>query len=300
MNESIFRTPEDRFTSLRDWPFEPHYLEIDGLRVHYADEGPRDADPFLLVHGEPSWSYLYRRWIPRLVEAGFRVVAPDHVGFGRSDKVIDDQWYVIDRHVEVQQKLIELLDLQRVHLFSQDWGGPISLRNVCDMPERYARLFVANTWLHHDGYEYANRLRWWRSAAGDPERLGGDMPTGTVVVESLKRAGHDKEALRVAYDAPFMGYASKAGARRFPWCLPFAEPEAGGADWQQRCHHLLPTLGLPVHFVWGDSDDVFPFDRAERWSSEVPGATLDRIEGAGHYLQEDATEDCLSAVLARA
>jgi haloalkane dehalogenase len=294
------RTPDERFETLPDWPFEPHYLDVDGLRVHYIDEGSRTAKPFLLVHGEPSWSYLYRHWVQPLVDAGFRVVAADHVGFGRSDKVTEDDWYVIDRHVEIQRALIEALDLRSIHLFCQDWGGPISLRNACAMPTRYSRLFISHTWLHHDGYTYSDRIRWWREASQDPAVLGGDMPTAVVVVESLRRDGHDKDALRVAYDAPYVGYESKAGARRFPWCLPFAEPEAGGADWQRRCYEELPTLQIPTHFVWGDADDVFPFDDAERWAEVVPGATLDRVPGSGHFIQEDATEDCLAIVLAHA
>ena len=297
MGLPVVRTPDEHFDSLPGWAFEPRYVEIGGLRVHYLDEGPSDAPPFLLVHGEPSWSYLYRGWVAPLVDAGFRVIAPDHVGFGRSDKVADDDWYVIDRHVEIQRALIEALGLDRVHLFCQDWGGPISLRNACDMPGRYARLFIAHTWLHHEGYEYTKQLRWWRDVSQDPEKLGGDMPTGAIVAESLRRPGHDKDVLRAAYDAPFTGYESKAGARRFPWCLPFAEPEAGGAQWQQRCYDQLTTLGIPVHFVWGDADGVFPFDDAERWANVVPGATLDHIPGAGHYIQEDATEECVAAVL---
>ena len=295
----VVRTPDEHFEALPDWPFEPRYLEIEGLRTHYVDEGDAEVGTFLLTHGEPSWSYLYRRWIPRLVDAGFRVVAPDHVGFGRSDKVTDDNWYVIDRHVEVQRALIEELDLERVHLFCQDWGGPISLRNVCEMPARYARLFIAHTWLHHEGYEYTDTLRWWHEASQDPDQLGGDMPTGVVVVESLRRPGHDKRALRTAYDAPFTGYESKAGARRFPWCLPFAQPDAAGASWHQRCYEQLPTLGIPVHFVWGDADAVFPLADAEQWAAVVPGSTLDHIPGAGHFIQEDATEECLDAVLRR-
>ena len=133
----------------------------------------------------------------------------------------------------------------------------------------------------------------------DPGALGGDMPTGAVVTGSLQRDGHDKDTLREAYDAPYTGYESKAGARRFPWCLPFAEPEAGGAAWQQRCHNQLPTLQLPTHFVWGDADPVFPFDDAERWAAMIPGSTIDRIAGSGHFIQEDATQDCVAAVLAR-
>ena len=223
----MLRTPYDAFASLPDWPFEPNYAEIDGLRMHYVDESASDDAPvFLLTHGEPSWSYLYRHWIPALVDAGFRCVAPDHIGFGRTDKVTDDEWYVIDRHVEVQRALIELLDLRDIHLFCQDWGGPISLRNACDMPDRYARLFIGNTWLHHEGYEYSDAVRTWREMALDPERFAADMPTGGTVDMTMRRQ-HDHAALVAAYDAPFPTNESKAGARRFP-CV-FRSPSPNSA-----------------------------------------------------------------------
>lgn len=296
---SFVRTPDERFTALPDWPFEPRYLDVDGLRVHYVDEGPSDGEVFLLTHGEPTWSYLYRHWIPRLVEAGYRCIAHDHIGFGRSDKVVDDDWYVIERHVEVQRALIEALDLQGINLFCQDWAGPISLRNACDLPERFRRLFLGNTWLHHEGFEYTEAIRQWRAVSQDPALLGGDMPTGKVVARAQRRDGHDVDAVSAAYDAPYTGVESKAGARRFPWCLPFANPVEGGADWQQRCFEQLQGWDGDVHLVWGDADHVFTWEWAQAWASKIPGATLDRIEGAGHFLQEDAADDCVDAVLRR-
>jgi haloalkane dehalogenase len=307
VSEAPFVRQDDAvFDALGDWPFAPSYVEVGpgGLRMHVVDEGPRDAPVFLLVHGEPSWGYLYRRWVPRLVDAGFRVVVPDHIGFGRSDKVTDDGWYSIERHADLQRRLIEELDLRRIHLFCQDWGGPISLRNACEdgVADRFERLFVGNTWLHHEGYEYTDAIRNWRDMATDPTRLGGDMPTGTIVQISLRREGHDAEAVRAAYDAPYagLGEAAKAGARRFPYCLPFAEPALGGAAWQQRCFDRLAAGdGPPVHLVWGDADAIFTWEWAERWAATIPGATLDRIAGAGHFLQEDAADDCVTAVLSR-
>jgi haloalkane dehalogenase len=252
----------------------------------------------LLVHGEPTWSYLYRHWVAPLVELGYRVIAPDHVGFGRSDKPVDDDFYVIERHCERIRHLIDTLDLRRISIVVQDWGGPTGLRQVCDQPDRFERVFILNTWLHHMGYEYSDGIRFWRQMALDPERLGGDMPTGRIVAGSLRRPGHDLDALIAAYDAPFAGIESKAGARRFPWCIPFGEPEAGNAVDQERCYHALPTLGLPIHVAFGDADGVFTWEWAQQWQALLPGATLDRIEGAGHFPQEDATDDCL-AVLRR-
>ena len=295
---TAFRTPDARFEALTDFSFTPHYLEWNGLRVHHLDEGPRDAPVVLLMHGEPTWSYLYRHWVAPLVALGYRVVAPDHVGFGRSDKPVDDDFYVIERHCERIRHLIDTLDLRRISIVVQDWGGPTGLRQVCDQPERFERVFILNTWLHHEGYEYSDGIRFWRQMALDPDRLGGDMPTGRIVASSLRRPGHDLEAVAAAYDAPYDGIESKAGARRFPWCIPFGEPEAGNAVDQERCFHALPTLGLPIHVAFGDADGVFTWDWAQRWHAVLPGATLDRIEGAGHFPQEDALDDCL-AILRR-
>lgn len=294
------RTPDARFANLPGYTFAPHYLDWRGLRVHYLDEGPRGAPVMLLLHGEPTWSYLYRQIIPRFVAAGHRCIAPDLIGFGKSDKVTDDAWYVIERHCETLRFLIEALELRRITLVCQDWGGPTGLRQAADMPERFARLVIANTWLHHAGFEYSPGIRGWRAAAIDPNKLGGDMPTGRIVAGSLRRPGHDVAAVARAYDAPFTEPASKAGARRFPFCIPFGEPEAGNANDQQRCFDALIRYPQPVHFVFGDADAVFTWSWAERWHSLVPGSTLERIAGAGHFVQEDAPADLADVILRRA
>ena len=168
------------------------------------------------------------------------------------------------------------------------------------MPERFERLVIANTWLHHEGIEYSPGVRAWREAALDPARLGGDMPTGRIVAGSLRRPGHDRAALTRAYDAPFAGRVSKAGARRFPFCIPFGEPEAGNARDQQRCFDALRNYARPVHFAFGDADEVFPWSWAERWHAQVEGSTLDRIAGAGHFVQEDASTDLARVIVQRA
>ena len=297
---AFVRTPDANFRDLPGYPFAPHWLDWRGLRIHYLDEGPRAAPVMLLLHGEPSWSYLYRNVIPQLVAAGYRCVAPDLVGFGKSDKVTDDAWYVIERHCEMMRFVVEALDLQRITLVCQDWGGPIGLRQAVDLPGRFARLVIANTWLHHEGFEYSPGIRGWRAAALDPSKLGGDMPTGRIVAGSLRRPGHDLAALARAYDAPFTGAVSKAGARRFPVCIPFGEPEAGNAKDQQRCFEALRRLPLPVHFAFGDADEVFTWSWAERWHALVPGSSLDRIAGAGHFVQEDASADLAAVILHRA
>lgn len=297
----VARTPEARFESL-DWPFTPHYLtHDDGLRQHYVDERPvgPERGTFLLLHGEPTWAYLYGAWIAPLVDEGFRVVAPDHIGFGRSDKPVDEAWYTIARHREKLAALVGHLDLSDIHLVVQDWGGPIGLCNAVADRDRYQRLFILNTWLHQDDFEYSDGIRWWRQMATDPEHLGGDMPVGDIVVGSLRRDGLDVDVVRQAFDAPFTGMADKAGARRFPFCIPFAEPELGDAADQAVARAGLRSWDIPVHVAFGDADPVFTWDWAETWAAEIPHATLDRIAGASHFVQIEAPGDCLAVIRSR-
>jgi haloalkane dehalogenase len=296
----VLRTPDARFADLPGYPFAPHWLEWNGLRIHYLDEGPRTAPPVLLLHGEPTWSYLYRKMIPPLVAAGHRCIAPDYAGFGKSDKPTHDAWYVIARHVETVAALIAHLDLRGVILVCQDWGGPVGLLNAAAQPERFARLFVLNTWLHHDDFVYGPGIRAWRANAIDPARLGGDMPCGRIVARTLARPGFDLDAVARGYDAPFVGPESKAGARRFPWCIPFAQPLEGLAIEQARALAVIDRFPAPVHFAFGDADPVFPFDWAERWHKRTPGSTLDRVAGASHFVQEEAGEELAEILLRRA
>ena len=160
---AFLRTPEANFVDLPDFGYTPSFIDIDGLRLAYVDVGPRDGPVALLMHGMPTWGFLNRGIITRLVAAGWRCIAADHLGFGRSDKPVDDGWYSIARHTAAHRALIEDLDLQGVTLFCQDWGGPIGLAQAAEMPERFARLVVMNTWLHHDGYDYSPALRRWNA-----------------------------------------------------------------------------------------------------------------------------------------
>jgi haloalkane dehalogenase len=297
----VVRTPDERFEAL-DWPFEPRYLtHPDGLRQHYVDERPPGEcrGTFLLLHGEPTWAFLYRDWIDRLVADGFRVVAPDHFGFGRSDKPTDDHWYTIARHRAALDHLVRTLDLVDIHLVVQDWGGPIGLCTADADLGRYQRAIILNTWLHSDTFVYSEGVRTWRSAALDPEFLGGDMPTGNIVAGTLRRPGHDLARVAAAFDAPFTGAESKAGARRFPVCIPFAEPELGDGALQAEVRTHLRTWPIPVHLIFGDADPIFPVDGGRQWAAEIEGATFDRIEGAGHFLQIDAPGDVLAVLLGR-
>lgn len=275
----------------------PDVDEPIALHVVDAPAVGDERGTFLLLHGEPSWSVLYEQWIPRLTALGFRCVAPDQPGFGRSDKPTDDDWYTYERHVAAVRHVVDTLDLRHIHLVVQDWAGPIGLRQAVDQPDRFARLFVFNTWLHHEGYEYGDGVRWWRQAAVDPEQFGGDMPTGRIVAGTMRRDDHDRALVTAVFDAPFDGFDSKAGARAFPAMLPFAEPERGGAAQQQRCHEaLLAWTHCPVHVAFGDADPVFPYERGEAWAEAIPGATIDRIEQAGHFVQYDAPLDCLRII----
>lgn len=301
--DHFYRTPDEAFTNLPEFPFEPNYIEWDGLRTHYLDEGPRDGPVALLLHGEPTWSYLYRKMIPPLVAAGYRCIAPDHIGFGRSDKITDDAWYVIDRHVERLRGFIERLDLTEMTLVMQDWGGPIGLINAVEMPERVERLVILNTWLHHVDFEYSAAIKAWRDAATNRHWLAWmrhDLPCGPIVRRTLVRRPSDATALEQAYEAPYQGsIKSKAGARRFPWCIPFAQPEAGAASQQAAAFEALKRWPGPVHMIFGDSDPIFPPSWGERWAAMVPGATFDAIERAGHFCQEDAGEEIVAKLLER-
>jgi haloalkane dehalogenase len=301
--ENIYRTPDAAFADLPDFLYQPNYLEWDGLRTHYIDEGPRDAPVMLLLHGEPTWSYLYRKMIPPLLAAGYRCIAPDHIGFGRSDKITNDKWYVIDRHIERLAGFIERLDLNDITVVVQDWGGPIGLINAVEMPERFSRLAILNTWLHHDGYEYSQGIRDWRDAATNRYWLawtGHDLPCGTIVRRTLARPVADPAALEQAYEAPYQGNVrAKAGARRFPWCIPFAEPEAGSATRQAAAFEALKQWPKPAHVIFGADDPIFTPAWGQQWSEMIPGATFDTIERAGHFCQDDAGDEIAVRLLER-
>ncbi|MCP4005804.1 MAG: alpha/beta fold hydrolase [bacterium] len=308
-----FRTPEERFDVLKDYPFESHYLEWEGLRMHYLDEGRVDEgradegnDPrpvALLVHGMPTWSYLYRRMIGPLVEAGFRCVAPDHIGFGKSDKVLDDDWYSIERHSQALGHLIRSLDLTDITIFVQDWGGPIGLRQAVDMPERLRRLTIMNTWLHGPEHEYSAALRNWNALWHEGGRMDQIQGCGFVLQHFRNNAPTGSSSLSPEdafsmYEAPFPDRASKAGPRRFPLSLPFDDPEGGNADEQTRCFEALRSWSKPVHFIWGAADEVFTEEWGRKWASFYPQASFDGLD-AGHFLQESHGPEIVEILLRR-
>ena len=184
------RTPEENFADLTDFNYAQNYHQWQDMRMHYIDEGPKDGPVMLLLHGMPTWSYLYRDMIPALVKAGYRCIAPDHLGFGRSDKPTDIHWYTIARHTEILSTLITALDLNEITLVCQDWGGPTGLAQAATMPERFARLIIMNTWLHHPEYEYSDAIKNWNENWHEGGRFHLDKPdVGLLLVLSSGLAG---------------------------------------------------------------------------------------------------------------
>lgn len=283
----VLRTPEERFEGLSHFEFEPRYAEVpDGegstLRVHYLDEGNPDAEVVLLMHGEPSWSYLYRTMIPVLTAAGLRVVAPDLVGFGRSDKPTERGDYTYERHVEwMRAALFDVLDLQGITLFCQDWGGLIGLRLVGEHPDRFARVAVANTFLP-TGEGAGDAFLMWRDFSQSTEvfDVGAIVDMGTV--------GELSAAAREAYDAPFPDETYKEGARMFPALVP-VEPDDPAVPANLEAWGVLEAWDKPFLVAFSDSDPITGA-AAPIFHERVPGTRGQphvTIEGAGHFLQED-------------
>jgi haloalkane dehalogenase len=294
------RTPDDRFVSLPDFPFEPHYVEVpagDGggtLRVHYVDEGPAGAPVVLLMHGEPSWCFLYRKMIPVLTAAGLRCVAPDLVGFGRSDKPTERAAYTYARHVEwMRAALFDELDLRDVTLVGQDWGGLIGLRLVGEHPDRFARVVAANTFLPTGDRPPGDAfLRWQQFSKATP-----DFAVGVIVNFGCTT---DLSAdVVAAYDAPFPDDTYKAGARQFPLLVPTG-PDDSAAPANRAAWDVLRTYDKPFLTAFSDQDPITRGgDRV--FQRDVPGCAGQphtTIEGGGHFLQEDRGEELAKTVAA--
>jgi haloalkane dehalogenase len=285
---NALRTPDDRFTELPDFPWTPRYVEVadgDGgaLRVACIDEGPREAEPVLLLHGEPSWSFLYRRMIPVLLGAGLRVVAPDLVGFGRSDKPAEPSDYTYARHVEwVRAAVLDELGLTGITLVGQDWGGLIGLRLVAEHPDRFARVVVANTGLPTGDSPMSDAfLAWQRFAQTAPQfQVGRIISNGTVTELPPE--------VVAAYDAPFPDDSYKAGARAFPALVP-TRPDDPASDANRAAWEALASWRKPFLTAFSDGDPITGGgDRIFR--KLVPGAEgmpHTTLRGGGHFLQED-------------
>jgi haloalkane dehalogenase len=290
----VLRTPAQRFANLAEYAFQPHYLAVtaDGipLRIHYVDEGPRDAAPILLLHGEPSWSYLYRKFVPWLVERGHRVIAPDLIGFGKSDKPADRADYTYERHVAWMSDWLLALDLRDITLFCQDWGGLIGLRLVAAFPDRFARLVVSNTGLPVGTGSSAGFDAWLAFSQNVPL-----FPVGAIVNGGTTRELSEAEI--AAYDAPFPNEGYKAGARQFPALVPVTPDHASVAE-NKTAWEVLERFDRPVLTAFGDKDAVTKGGECA-FIDRIPGARGQPhciVEGGGHFIQEDAPEQLCALI----
>jgi len=274
----IVRTPDERFEGLPDFPFEATYREVDGLRLAHLDEG--EGKPVLFLHGEPTWSFLWRKVIPPVRNAGFRCIAPDYAGFGRSDKPTDIGWYTYARHVEMTATLLEELDLKEATVVVHDWGGPIGLKLAVDRRNRIERIVILDTGLFTGAQKMTDAWIAFRDFTARTE----DLPVGFLVKGGCKNdPGDDVVA---AYEAPYPNAASKAGARAFPALVPF-DPEAPGAKEGRDTLHALREDTRPTLMLWGDSDPVLPLTVAENFAGAIGKESPRVIKDAGHFLQED-------------
>ena len=283
----VFRTPQARFASLPDYPFAPHWLDLDGLRQHYLDEG--EGEPVLLLHGEPTWSFLWRKVIPPLAR-GARVVAPDLIGFGRSDKPTDPGWYSYDGHVASIERLVARLELDRITLVVHDWGGPIGLRFAVEHPELVERIVIFDTGI---GGGKPPGERWLRFRDVVRE-VGGELDIGRLVEAGTAQGLSDE--VRAAYDAPFPTPESKAGALAFPELVP-TEPEHPSTAPMNRVRDALAEWRKPALVVWGADDSVLSPRIAEQFVELIPGAEGPvLVDGASHFLQEDRPGEVTEAI----
>lgn len=282
---AALRTPDERFIDLPDWPFEPRYVEVDGLRMHYVDEGPRDAAPVLMLHGEPSWSFLYRRMIPILVDAGHRVIAPDLIGFGRSDKPAAREDYSYQRHMDWMAGFVQALALQSITLVCQDWGGLIGLRLAAEHEARFARIVAANTFLPTGDQEMPEAFFAWQKLSQELPVL----PIGQIVAHGCTNPIAPEVA--AAYDAPFPDESFKAGARQFPLLVP-SRPDDPASAPNRKAWTVLGRWTKPFLTAFSDGD---PITRGGDVVLQqlIPGAKGQphtTIVGGGHFLQEDQGE----------
>jgi haloalkane dehalogenase len=285
----VFRTPDERFENLPGYAYEPHYVEVDGLRLHHLDEG--SGSTVLCFHGEPSWSYLYRHMLDRLVESGHRVVCPDLVGFGRSDKPTDQGWYAYNVHCDVVSRHLAQLDLADVTVVVQDWGGPIGLRWAVEHADQVGRLVILNTGLF-TGRVSKGFMAWREFVERTP-----DLPIG-MILQGATTSELPAEVV-AAYEAPFPTRESKAGAQRFPLLVPLTHDDPGVPE-MQAVRAALGGWSKPALVAFSDTDPVFPFPQAgEQFTELIPSAGEQvRIEGAAHFLQEDRGREIADAMLA--
>lgn len=294
------RTPDDRFADLPDFAYEPHYSDVpdgDGgtLRMAWVEDGPADGEPVLLLHGEPSWSFLYRTMIPPLAEAGLRVIAPDLVGFGRSDKPTEAAEHSYARHVEwVRSLIVDVLDLRGITLVGQDWGGLIGLRLAAEQPDRFARIVAANTGLPTGDHPMPDIWHQFRAAMQNAPTVD----VARFVASGCLRPMADE--VRAAYDAPFPDESFKAGPRAMPGLVPI-RPDDPASDANRAAWATLTASDTPALVAFSDSDPITAA-MGPILARNLPGAQGRRqhptIAGAGHFLQEDAGPELAAQIVA--
>lgn len=311
--ESI-RTPEARFANLTDYPFAPNYVEIKGYRIHYVDEGPRDGETILLLHGQPSWSYLYRHMIPPLAEAGYRVIAPDLVGFGKSDKPLQPSDHNYQMHVDLMTAFARDLDLQDATVFMQDWGGLIGLRMIAEEPDRYARIMLSNTGLPAAGGLQGwlgfplIRFQVWREGAPESVLDDGEFRFTRWIAYAMHSDQFDIKSVfqgattRTLSDAELAGYAApfpddsyRAATRIFPYMVPSQLRQN-----QKAMDDVFAKWDKPMLTAFGDRDPVTAGGDLV-WQETVPGAAGQAhttIEGGHHFIQEDNPDELVQALIA--
>jgi haloalkane dehalogenase len=272
------RTPDELLRGLPDFPFAAHYREVDGLRLAHLDEGA--GPPVIFMHGEPTWSFLWRHVIPPVRDAGFRCLAPDLAGFGRSDKPTDIGWYSYDRHTALAASLLEDLDLRHATIVVHDWGGPIGLRLAVEHAERIERIVILDTGLFTGRQRMTDAWLAFRDFVARTE----DLPVGFLVRGACKNDPGDE--VIAAYDTPFPDVAAKAGARAFPLLIP-QTPDAPGAETGQRVLAALREDDRPTLTLWADSDPVLPLAVGESFAASIGRPVPRVIEDASHFLQED-------------
>ena len=284
MSVAHVRTPDERFAGLPDFDYQPRYFETaDGLRIAYLDEGPPDAPPVWFMHGEPTWSFLWRRVFPAVRDAGFRCIVPDLAGFGRSDKPTDFDWYTYDRHTAVMAELLEHLDLRGATMVVHDWGGPVGLRLAVEHAARVDRIAILDTGLFTGHQRMSDAWEQFRAFVERTE----DLPIGMLVGGACLTP--PAPAVLAAYEAPFPDAASKAGARAFPLMIPLT-PDAPGAQAGQAVLAALKDDERPTLVLWADQDPILPLKTGHRFAEAIGAPEPEVIEGASHFLQEDQGE----------
>jgi haloalkane dehalogenase len=315
ISPGILRTPEERFENLKDYNFEPNYLEINGLRIHYLDEGPIDGDVIYLLHGEPAWSYLFRKMIPTLVDAGYRVIAPDMVGFGKSDKYIDIDDYSHQMHVDTMSELIRKLDLKDMTAHVHDWGGLVGLRVIAEEPERFSRVIASNTGLIAPGRGLINDIRgfflgpifkltiWLQGPVTWEEFIGGNGFSNWIrysrytdnidVGGVMQTLGTVNDEERLGYEAPYPNASYKAGAQIFPYLIP-SELRKNEMAFRE----VLEKWNKPFLIANSDNDPVTGNNPGiAEGLKRIPTAKEIVIKGPGHFIQEEAGPEYAQLIL---